>query len=73
MSLVATRPYGSLSMVNTQPDQGNIFPSSEVMLPIRSELLNLAYLQPANEGKHFFSSRRHCHRLTLEHGEWWVR
>jgi DsbC/DsbD-like thiol-disulfide interchange protein len=33
---------------------------------IRSELLNLAYLQPANERKHFFSSRRHCQRLTLE-------
>jgi hypothetical protein len=39
---------------------------------IRGELLNLAYLQAANEREHFFSSRRHCQRLTLEYGKWRV-
>ena len=38
----------------------------------RSELLNFAYLQSADKRKHFFSSRRHCQRLTLEYDEWRV-
>jgi hypothetical protein len=39
------------------------------LLPLRNELLNFAYLQPADERKHFFSSRRHRQWLTLEYGE----
>jgi hypothetical protein len=71
VSFVVTRSYDSLRMVNTQPDRGNI-PSSEGILPIRSEQLNLAYLQPTDKRKDFFSSRRHRQWLTLEHRKYWV-
>jgi hypothetical protein len=39
------------------------------MLPLSVELLNLAYPQPADERKHFFSSMRHRQGSTLEYGE----
>jgi hypothetical protein len=47
--------------------------SDSPSLSTKSQLLNLAYLQSADERKHFFSSRRHRQWPTMKYGERRVR